>query len=86
MSSLKGDEGAGRIWLLGRYSDVFPVRADDIPAKVLDQLLGRARRGVRRDACLPGEPAQQRLGCAKAGAELAQVQVAVALGKAAAVR
>ena len=46
MSSLKGDEGAGRIWLLGRYSDVFPVRADDIPAKVLDQLLGRARRGV----------------------------------------
>lgn len=68
MSSLKGDEGAGRIWLLGRYSDVLPVRADDIPAKVLDQLLGGTRRGVRRDARLPGEPAQQCLGRAKAGA------------------
>ena len=86
MSPLKGVEGAGRIWLLGRYSDVLPVCADNVPAKVLDQLLGRAWRGVRRDARLPGEPAQQRLGRAKAGAEFAQVQIAVALGKAAAVR
>ncbi len=68
MSSLKGDEGAGRIWLLSRYSDVLPMRADDVPAKVLDQLLGRARRGVRRDARLSGEPAQQCFGRAKVGA------------------
>ena len=66
MSSLKGGEGEGRIWLLDRYSDVLAVRTDDVPAKVLDQLLGRARRGVRRDARLSGEPSQQRLGRAKA--------------------
>lgn len=62
------------------------MRADNIPAKVLDQLFGRARCGVRCDARLPGEPAQQCLGRAKAGAEFAQVQIAVALGKAAAIR
>ena len=62
------------------------MRADDIPAKVLDQLLSRTWCGVRRDACLFGEPAEQRLGRAKAGAEFAQVQVAIALGKAAPVR
>ena len=61
------------------------MRTDNIPAKVLDQLLGRARRGVRRDARLPGEPAQQRFGRAKAGAEFAQVKIAVSFGKAAAV-
>ncbi len=67
-------------------NDVFPMRADDVPAKVLSQLLGGTRYGVRRDARLSGEPAQQRLGRAKAGTELAQVQIAIALGKTAAVR
>ena len=35
---------------------------------------------------MSGEPAQQRFGRAKAGAEFAQVQIAVSFGKAAAVR